>query len=167
MAASEALIERCGLNYSFICKLFMRWSYDTESWRSLPSRCSWCFHSSRSCHLTFFRTFHWRISWLCGLLQPRLDNMSLLFSNRNATLQLLPHCWILRHKPWRKTRESNVLNSQPTAFPRRQWSVLRGGILRTRIISRKVEFAGSVSRCRKIRGSGFFLDYDLWRNTIS
>jgi hypothetical protein len=111
MPSCETLIQWSRLNYSLVGKLFVRRCDDAQSWGGLSFRSHGGF-PSEAAKISLFGTFRWRIAWLGRLLQARLDELSLLFSDRYTSLQLLPHGRILCDETWGETGQSHVLDSQ-------------------------------------------------------
>ena len=93
MAAGEGLVQGRGLDDALVGKLFVRGWYDGKAGRWPFLRCHGRLQTSKRRPI---RTVAAALGRLCVLLQPRLDDVSLLVANGDASLQLLSHARILR-----------------------------------------------------------------------
>lgn len=107
LSSSEAVTKRRRLNDSLIGELLMRRSNDGEARRCLVSS-----RHARRLGSKLRVVFVGSVSLGGLLVKSGFDDMSLLFSNRHASLQLLLHDRILRDKAGRKAGNANFLNSQ-------------------------------------------------------
>jgi hypothetical protein len=119
VASCERLVQRRGLDDALVGELLMRGRHDAKSRRRLATRCAGCFHRPESAgvwHL--LRAIEWRVAWARSLLEPRLDDMALLFAHGDAALELLAHCGVLRHEAGGEAGETDVLDCEAACFSR-------------------------------------------------
>lgn len=169
VTARERLVQRRGLDDALVGELLMRGRHDAKSGRSLASRCAGCLHSPEcagSGHL--LRAIEGRVARSRGLLEPRLDDVALLFAHGDAALELLAHCRILRHEAGGEAGEADVLDGEAAGFSRGEG----GGAFLVRVcgagvVLGEVELARSVARGGEARRRGLFLDDDLGGRGIS
>jgi hypothetical protein len=112
MPAGEGLAQRGGLDNSFVGELLVGWGHDAQSrWRLIPSR-----HTGSLCrklaHGVPISAVIRTISLRRLLLQPSLDNASLLFPDVQALLQVFLHDGVLCNEAWGQAGQSNLLDAE-------------------------------------------------------
>lgn len=169
VTARERLVQRRRLNDALVGELLMRGRHDAKSRRRLATRCAGCFHRPESIRVRhLLRAIDGRVARARGLLEPRLDDVALLFAHRDAALELLAHCGVLRHEAGGEAGEADVLDCEAACFSRRE----RRGAFLVRVcgagvVLGEVELARSVARGGEAGRRGLFLDDDLWGRGIS
>lgn len=119
VSAGECLSERRGLDDALVGKLLVRRRNNGQA-GLIPTRQAGRL-GDEVVAVVVLRTVDGSIASLSRLLlQPRFDNVPLLFPHGHAALELLLHDRVLRHKAGREAGQANLLDAQATAFARRE-----------------------------------------------
>lgn len=169
VTARERLVQRRRLDDALVGELLVRGRDDGQSGGRFAARCPGGFHGSEGAgagHL--LGAVDGRVAGAGGLLQPRLDDVTLLLADGDAALELLAHCGVLGHEAGGEAGEPDVLDGEAAGFARGErrgaFLVRVGG---ARVVLGEVEFARPVARRGEAGRGGLFLDDDLGRWGIS